>query len=81
MTPPVHYYVPSIAPSGLEVYRGQVFPEWQGDLFTGALALTHLNQVTLKDGRFANEKRLFADLNQRIRTVKQGPDGLLYFSH
>ncbi len=81
MMQPVHYYVPSIAPCGLEVYSGKAFPKWKGDLFSGALKLTHLNRVVMdQNGKFVKEERLLKDLSQRVRNVKESPEGHLYIS-
>ncbi|MDJ0833919.1 MAG: PQQ-dependent sugar dehydrogenase [Gammaproteobacteria bacterium] len=81
MEQPVKYYVPSIAPGSLLVYSGEAFPEWQGDLFSGALKLRHLNQVKLDQaGRAIAEDRLLEDLGERIRALVQGPQGWIYFS-
>lgn len=74
----IHIYVPSIAPSGMAFYTGKRFPEWQGDLFLGALAGTHLNRLEVKDGKVVAEERLLVDLGERIRDVRSGPDGNLY---
>lgn len=78
MEQPVHYYVPSIAPSGMVFYSGDKFPEWRGNLFIGALALRHLNRLVLQKGRVIREERLLQDRNWRVRFVRQGPDGFLY---
>lgn len=78
MEQPLLYWVPSIAPSGLTLYRGEVFPEWQGDLFLGALVDREVRRIDLEDGQVAGEQALFGDLNERIRNVKAGPDGYLY---
>lgn len=80
MEPPIHYYDPSIAPCGLEIYDGNLFPKWKGNLFTGALKLTHLNRIELNGTKFKKEERLLKDLNRRIRSVRQSPDGFLFFS-
>jgi aldose sugar dehydrogenase len=78
--PPVKFYVPSIAPCGLEVYSGKVFKKWKGNLFAGALKLRHLNRVTIHNLKATKEERLLKDLNKRIRNVIEGPNGLLYLS-
>ena len=81
MEQPRKVYIPSIAPSGLMVYQGDAFPDWKGNLFTGALKLTHLNRIVLSDeGIPVAEERLLDDMNERIRAIAQGPDGLIYFS-
>ncbi len=75
---PIHYYVPSIAPSGMDFYDGDAFANWKGDLFIGALVLTHLNRLEIEDGRVLGEERLLQDKGWRIRDVRSGPDGFLY---
>ncbi|WP_420322254.1 PQQ-dependent sugar dehydrogenase [Flagellimonas sp.] len=78
MEQPVHYYTPSIAPSGMEFYSGNQYNNWKGNLFIGAMALTHLNRLVLEDGKVVHEERILKDFGKRIRVVRQGPDGLLY---
>ena len=79
MEQPVHYWDPSIATSGMLIYTGKAFPNWQGDIFTGALALRHLNRITLDDDlKVKNEDRMLKDMNERIRAFTQGPDGHIY---
>lgn len=78
VTPPIRVYIPSIAPSGMAFYQGNAFKDWQGDLFIGALALTHLNRLDIKNGKIVGEERLLEDLGWRIRDVREGPDGFLY---
>jgi len=81
MEQPIKQYTPSIAPGSLLLYAGDAFPAWRGNLFSGALKLTHLNRVTLsEDGRAIAEERLLTDLGERIRALAQGPRGWLYFS-
>jgi glucose/arabinose dehydrogenase len=75
---PIYYWVPSIAPSGMMFYTGDVFPMWKGDLFIGAMAGQHLVRLVLKGERVAAEEKLLVDLKQRIRDVRQGPDGAVY---
>ena len=78
MEQPVYFWVPSIAPSGLMIYTGDLFPEWRGNLFVGALAGQHLQRLVLVDDRVVAEERLLTELGKRIRHVRQGPDGALY---
>jgi glucose/arabinose dehydrogenase len=78
MEQPLMYWVPSIAPSGLAIYRGDVFPEWQGDLFVGALVDREVRRIDLVGGQVAGEQALFGELGERIRNVKAAPDGYLY---
>jgi glucose/arabinose dehydrogenase len=75
---PVYFWVPSIAPSGLAFYTGDLFPEWQGNLFVGALAGQHLVRLVLEGERVVAEERLLEELESRVRDVRQGPDGALY---
>ena len=77
MEQPVHYWDPSIAPSGMVFYTGERYPEWNGDLFVGALVQKHVARLTMEGGRVVGEERLFDGL-ARIRDVRQGPDGYLY---
>lgn len=78
MAQPLHYWDPSIAPSGMAFYTGNRFPEWQGDLFVGALAMEKLVRVRLDDGDVVREEDLLTDWEERIRAVAQGPDGALW---
>ena len=81
MEQPVKQYTPSIAPGSLLLYTGDSFPEWRGNLFSGALKLQHLNRVTLsEEGKAIAEERLLTELDERIRALAQGPRGWLYFS-
>lgn len=78
MEQPVHYWDPSIAPSGLAFYAGDAFPAWRGHALVGALAGRHLARLEMRDGRVVAEHRYLADLGERIRDVRVGPDGLVY---
>ncbi len=78
MEQPVYYYRPSIGPSDMIFYQGDAFPDWQGDVFVGAMALRHLNRLEIVDGRVINEERLLEDRNWRVRAIEEGPDGSLY---
>ena len=75
---PVYYWDPVIAPSGAEWYTGQAFPAWRGNLFTGALRDKALVRLVFDGSRVVGEERLLSDRGQRIRDVRQGPDGALY---
>ncbi len=75
---PVYYWVPSIAPSGMAFYTGDLFPQWKGNLFVGAMAGQALVRLVLDGERVVAEERLLTDLKRRIREVRQGPDGALY---
>lgn len=78
MEQPVYYWDPSIAPSGMAFYDGGAFPEWKGDLFVGALAGTALVRLELDGERITREERLLEERGDRIRDVRQGPEGALY---
>ena len=78
MAQPVHYWVPSISPSGLMIYDGDRFPAWQGSFFAGALSGELLVRLEVADGKAVVEERMLEDLEERIRDVRQGPDGLIY---
>lgn len=81
MEQPVKVYTPSIAPGSLLLYSGSAFPAWQGNLFSGALKLRHLNRIVLdKQGRVVKEERLLGELNERIRALAESPQGRIYLS-
>jgi aldose sugar dehydrogenase len=80
MEQPIHYWDPSIAPSGMAFYSGDVIPAWKGSLFIGALAGMMLVRLSLDGEKITGEERLFEGLNERIRDVRQGPDGALYLA-
>lgn len=79
MEQPVVYWVPSISPSGIAFYTGDRFPQWRGDLFVAALGSQHLRRLSFTDKEISQEP-LLRELGWRFRTVRPGPDGLLYFS-
>jgi glucose/arabinose dehydrogenase len=76
VTQPVVVWTPSKAPSGLAIYTGPEFPAWQGDLFSGALKFQEVRWLDLEGGRIVGEQKL--SIGQRVRDVRQGPDGGLY---
>ena len=76
---PLHHWTPSIAPSGMAFYTGDRFPNWRGDMFAGALAGQHLRRVVFDGTVPVHEEQLLADYGARIRDVRMGPDGYLYF--
>jgi glucose/arabinose dehydrogenase len=81
MQQPVKFYIPSIAPGSLMIYSGDAFPEWHGNLFSGALKLRHLNRVPVsRNNEATGEERLLEDLNERIRALAQSPEGWIYLS-
>jgi glucose/arabinose dehydrogenase len=77
--PPVTYWVPSIAPSGLGFLSSERYPGWRGNLFVGALRAQCLVRLVLDGRKATQEERLLTTFFERIRAVQQGPDGWLYF--
>ena len=81
MEQPLYYWDPVIAPSGMVFYTGDLFPAWKGNLFIGGLASMNLVRLTVNGDKIVDEERLLKDLQpkpERIRDVRQGPDGALY---
>ena len=78
MTQPVYYWDPVIAPSGAQFYSGSAFPAWRNSLFVGALKEMRLVRLVIENDRVVGEEHLLADRRQRVRDVRQGPDGALY---
>ncbi|WP_432807386.1 PQQ-dependent sugar dehydrogenase [Rhodoligotrophos ferricapiens] len=78
MEQPLHYWDPSIAPSGMLFYTGDAFPNWKGSLFVGALKSRELVRLTLQGETVTGQDDLLEDLGRRIRDVRQGPDGHIY---
>lgn len=77
MEQPLHYWDPSIAPSGMVFYTGDRYPQWRGNIFVGALVKTHVARLVMDGDRLVEEEQLFKGL-ARIRDVRQGPDGYLH---
>ncbi len=78
MEQPIYYWDPSIAPSGFLFYTGDLFPKWKGDLFVGALAGKLLSRLDVDGDKIGGEERLLRGLGERIRDVRQGPEGAIY---
>ncbi|HVL59390.1 MAG TPA: PQQ-dependent sugar dehydrogenase [Burkholderiaceae bacterium] len=78
MEQPLVHWTPSIAPSGMAFYTGDRWPQWRGSLFVGALAARMLVRLELDGERVVREERLLTGLRERIRDVRQGPDGSIY---
>jgi glucose/arabinose dehydrogenase len=77
MEQPVHYWIPSIAPSGMTFHSGNGYPAWKGQLFVGALAAQQLVRLEVEpDGKVLAEERIA--IGKRVRDVREGPDGALY---
>ncbi len=80
MAEPTWYWRPSIAPSGMAFYQGDAFPEWNGDLFVGALKFQQLQRFEVDGDHVIGLEVLLADFGERIRDVRSGPDGFLYLT-
>ncbi|MEO1000607.1 MAG: PQQ-dependent sugar dehydrogenase, partial [Pseudomonadota bacterium] len=76
---PVFFWDPSIAPSGLAVYRGAMFPEWDGDLLVGALKFELISRLDMTGDVVTGEERLLEGEFGRVRDVRVGPDGAVWF--
>lgn len=77
MEPPIHYWVPSIAPSGMAFITSNKYPEWKGNLLVGSLKFQYLDNCYLNHDKVIKEERLLDGLG-RVRSVVQGPDGYIY---
>ena len=78
MEQPIYFWFPDVAPSGMLFYTGDRFPEWKGNLFVGSLGGRALMRLILDGDRVVGEERLLTERNQRVRDVRQGPDGAIY---
>jgi aldose sugar dehydrogenase len=78
MEQPIHYWDPSIAPSGMAFVTSDNYPDWQGGLLVGALRGQHLSKLVLDGDRIVSEDQLLTNLGERIRDVRQAPDGFVY---
>lgn len=75
---PVRVWTPAIAPAGMSLYSGDLFKEWQGDLFIAGLVDRAVRRLKLEHGEIVEEEKLFDNLDRRVRDVRNGPDGALY---
>jgi glucose/arabinose dehydrogenase len=75
---PIYYWDPVIAPSGMQFYSGDAFPDWKGSLLIGSMGQTRLVRLTLENGRVTGEEHLLKERGQRVRDVRQGAKGELY---
>jgi len=80
MEQPITYWTPSISPSGMAFYTGDKITEWKNNLFLAALGSEHLRRLVLEDNKVIKQEVLFKKLEERIRQVRTGLDGYLYFS-
>jgi glucose/arabinose dehydrogenase len=78
MEQPIYQWTPSIAPSGMDFYAGDRFPQWRGELFVGALAAKNVHHLHIVAGKIVSDEALLGDLKKRIREVRSGPDGFIY---
>ncbi len=78
VAPPLRYWIPSIAPSGMAFLTSERYPGWRGNLFVGALRGSHLVRLELDGRKVVKEEQLLTERSERIRDVRQGPDGWLY---
>lgn len=77
MEQPIHYWVPSIAPSGMTFVTSDKYPDWKGNLLVGSLKFQYLDRCVLEGNKVIKEEKLLQD-SGRIRNVRQGPDGYIY---
>jgi len=77
MEQPLHYWVPSIAPSGMEFITSDVYPNWKGNLLIGSLKFQYLDRCVIENNKIVKQEQLLSGLG-RVRSVKQGPDGYIY---
>ncbi|MEJ1240564.1 PQQ-dependent sugar dehydrogenase [Chryseolinea sp. T2] len=75
---PVYYWDPVVSPSGMTFYKGDRIPEWQNNLFIGALSGQHIVRLVISENRVIGEERLLSEENQRFRDITQGTDNALY---
>jgi aldose sugar dehydrogenase len=78
MEQPVYYWDPVIAPSGMIVYHGEMFPQWKGSIFVGGLASMKLVRLQMDGDKVVGEEWLLTDRQMRVRDVQQGADGAIY---
>ncbi len=78
ITDPLLHWTPSTATSGLAIYRGSAFTQWQGDLFAGGLVEKSLRRIDMENGKVVGQEVLLREVDERIRDVRVGPDGLIY---
>ena len=79
MEQPLHYWDPSIAPSGMMIYSGRLWPGWRGDIFVGALKFKLISRLDREGDSITGEERLFEGVYGRVRDVREGPGGAIWF--
>jgi glucose/arabinose dehydrogenase len=75
---PAYFWFPDIAPSGMLFYTGDRFPEWKGNVFVGGLDAKALVRLVLNGDKIVGEERLLTERHERVRDIRQGPDGAIY---
>lgn len=75
---PVYHWTPSIAVSSVLLYTGDLFPEWKGNLLAGALKYMQVQRLVIEDGKVVQHEVVADAIGQRVRDVRQGPDGAVY---
>ncbi|MEM6634938.1 MAG: PQQ-dependent sugar dehydrogenase [Pseudomonadota bacterium] len=78
MEQPEHYWDPSIAPSGMMIYSGKLWPEWEGDAFVGSLKFNYISRLEF-DGSVSEDEQIEGDETLRVRDIVEGPDGAIWF--
>ena len=78
MEQPLYYYLPSIATSPIVVYRGALFPEWEGDALVGSMKFRNVSKLDVVDGAVKSDQRLLVELKNRVRDIKVASDGSIY---
>lgn len=79
MEQPMHFWDPSIAPSGLLVYTGEMFPEWEGDIFVGALKFDYISRLEVSGETVREAQQIKTRETERVRDIAQAPDGSIWF--
>jgi glucose/arabinose dehydrogenase len=79
MEQPRFYWDPSIAPSGMMIHSGRMFPDWRGDIFIGALKFDYVSRLDRDGDTITGEEKLFDGAYGRIRDIREGPDGAIWF--
>ena len=76
---PEYYWDPSIAPSGMMIYQGKMFPDWRGDMFVGSLKFDYIARLRPEDGKLAEVEQITAPETGRVRDLREAPDGSIWF--
>ncbi|MEL6912863.1 MAG: PQQ-dependent sugar dehydrogenase [Pseudomonadota bacterium] len=79
MEQPAHYWDPSIAPSGMMIYSGALFPDWRGDIFVGSLNSDLISRLDISGRNVSEAERIQSDETARVRDIREAPDGAIWF--